>query len=139
MNRVILCGRLTKDLEIRQSGDMSIAKFTLAVDRKVKKGEEKKADFINCTAFGNLATFAEKYFHKGDGMSLEGRIQTGSYKNREGQTIYTTDVIADAIEFPVGGKSSSGNNSGNDANSNPASNDGFMNLPEGIDEELPFQ
>ena len=137
MNRVVLCGRMTKDPEIRSAGDMTIAKFTLAVDRKVKKGEEKKADFINCTAFGNLATFVEKYFHKGDGMTLEGKIQTGSYKNKEGQTIYTTDVIADTIEFPLGGKNSSGNGSNNTASTSNGNGD-WMNVPEDISEELPF-
>ena len=134
MNKVLLCGRLSKDPDIRTSGDMAIAKFSLAVDRKVKKGEEKKADFINCTAFGAQASFVEKYFHKGDGMTIEGKIQTGSYKNKEGHTVYTTDVICDAIEFPIGGKSSSNNNSNNTS----ASNDGFMNIPEGFQEELPF-
>ena len=131
MNRVVLCGRLTKDPEIRTSGDMEIAKFSLAVDRRVKKGEERKADFISCTAFGNQASFIEKYFHKGDGATLEGHIQTGSFKNKENQTIYTTDVIVDAIEFPLGK-----NGSNNESASN--NNDGFMNIPEGIEEELPF-
>ena len=131
MNRVILCGRLTRDPEIKTSGDMAIAKFTLAVDRKVKKGEEKKADFISCTGFGDRATFIEKYFHKGDGMSLEGRIQTGSYKNKEGVTVYTTDVIVDAVEFPVGGNKNSGESKSKEDN-------GFMNVPEDPD-ELPFE
>ena len=131
MNRVVLCGRLTKDPEIRTSGDMEIAKFSLAVDRRVKKGEERKADFIPCTAFGNQASFIEKYFHKGDGATLEGRIQTGSFKNKEGQTVYTTDVIVDAIEFPLGKNGSNNENTSNNT-------DGFMNIPEGIEEELPF-
>ena len=134
MNKVILCGRLSKDPDIRISGDTAIARFTLAVDRKYKKDEERKADFINCVSFGNQATFIEKYFHKGDAMTLEGRIQTGSYKNKEGQTIYTTDVVAEGIEFPIGGKGS--NNSSNDTKSN--TNDGFMNAPQGMEEELPF-
>ena len=133
MNKVWLAGRLTKDPEFRTSGDMAIAKFSLAVDRKIKKGEEKKADFINCTAFSNQASFIEKFFHKGDGIVIEGKIQTGSYKNKEGQTVYTTDVIVDAAEFPIGGKSNSGNT--NNATSN---NDDFMNIPAGIEEELPF-
>ena len=131
MNRVILCGRLCKDPEIRHSGDMAFAKFSLAVDRKVKKGEEKKADYINCTAFGKQAEFIEKYFHKGDGMNLEGRIQTGSYTNKDGQKVYTTDVIIDSVEFPLGKGNGSSNNTSN-------ANDGFMNIPDGINEELPF-
>lgn len=133
MNRVILVGRLIKDPEIRTTGETTIAKFTLAVDRKVKKGEEKKADFIGCVCFGAQATFVENYFHKGDGMNLEGRIQTGSYQNREGKTVYTTDVVVESIEFPLG-KSSSNTN----AKPETKDEDGFMNVPDGIDEELPF-
>lgn len=130
MNRVTLAGRICRDPEIRQSGDMAIARFTLAVDRKVKAGAEKKADFISCIAFGNQAGFIEKYFHKGDGMTLEGKIQTGSYKNKEGATVYTTDVIVDMVEFPISNKGGSENAQ--------TSNDGFMNIPAGIEEELPF-
>lgn len=136
MNRSILCGRLSRDPELRYSGELGIAKFTLAVDRKVKKGEEKQADFINITCFGSLATFVEKYFHKGDGMNLEGRIQTGSYKNKEGKTVFTTDVIAESIEFPLSNK---GGNSQPTQNTVPKSDDGFMNIPEGLQEELPFR
>lgn len=131
MNRVILCGRLSRDPEIRQSGDMTIAKFSLAVDRRVKKGEEKKADFISCTAFGAQADFISKYFKKGDGLTLDGKIQTGSYTNKEGQKVYTTDVIVDNVEFPLGKGSGAANNTSDD-------NDGFMSIPDGIDEELPF-
>lgn len=135
MNRSILSGRLIKDPEIRYSGELGIAKFTLAVDRKVKKGEEKQADFINITCFGSLATFVEKYFHKGDGMNLEGRIQTGSYKNKEGKTVFTTDVIAESIEFPLSNKNG---NAQKAPNLESKADDGFMNIPHGIDEELPF-
>lgn len=129
MNRVLLSGRLIKDPEVKTSGDMTITKFTLAVDRKVKKGEEKKADFINCTCFGNQASFVEKYFHKGDGMNVEGRIQTGSYKNKEGKTVYTTDVILDAVEFPLSNKSN--------GSKNEKPSDGFVDIAEEID-ALPF-
>ena len=140
MNKVILCGRVCKEIEIRTNNDMAIARFSLAVDRKTKKGEEKKADFISCVAFGSLANFASNYFHKGDAMTLEGRIQTGSYKAKDGHTVYTTDVIAESIEFAIGGKSSnnSANNNSNNSNNNAPSNDGFMNIPESIDDELPF-
>lgn len=134
MNRSILSGRLSRDPEFRYTGDLGIAKFTLAVDRKVKKGEPKQADFINITCFGSLATFVEKYFHKGDGMNLEGRIQTGSYKNREGKTVFTTDIIAESIEFPLSNK---GGNSQATQKPETTQND-FMSIPEGIEDELPF-
>lgn len=133
MNKVILCGRLTRDPEIRTSGENVIAKFSLAVDRRAKKGEEKQADFINCTAFGSDASFVEKFFHKGDGMTLEGRIQTGSFKNKEGKTVYTTDVISERIEFPVGGKNASNNN-----DSVKAAQEGFRDMPTSEDDVLPF-
>ena len=133
MNRVILSGRVCKDPEIRTAGETQIAKFCLAVDRKVKKGEEKKTDFINCTCFADKAAFVEKYFHKGDGMNLEGRIQTGSYKNKDGVTVYTTDVIVDTIEFPLSnGKKES-------AEKPAAKQDDFMNIPDDMVDELPFQ
>ena len=137
MNKVILCGRLSKDPDVRTgNNDMVIAKFPLAVDRKYKKDEERKADFLNCIAFGNMASFVEKYFHKGDAMTLEGRIQTGSYKNKDGQTIYTTDIVAESVEFALGGKSSANNS--NNSNNSSSSGDGFMNVPESLDDELPF-
>ena len=140
MNRVFLSGRLSRDPEVRYSGDMAIAKFSLAVDRKVKKGEEKKADFINCTAFGSQAEFIEKYFRKGDGMNLEGRIQTGSYKNKDGFTVYTTDVIVDAVEFPLSNKTSNTNTS-TSSKPNVQENTGF-DVNEGFtsadDVDLPF-
>ena len=132
MNRVFLSGRMVRDPEIRQSGDMSIAKFTIAVDRRSKKGEEKQSDFINCTAFGNQATFIEKYFKKGNGINIEGRIQTGSYTNKDGQKVFTTDVIIDAVEFPL----SNGTN-GQKQSAPKQDDNGFMNIPDGID-ELPF-
>lgn len=136
MNKVILAGRLSKDPDIRSAGDTTVAKFTLAVDRKFKKDEERKADFINCAAFGSQATFIEKYFKKGDAMTLDGHIQTGSYKNRDGQTVYTTDVIIDSVEFALGGKNN--NNNSNTTSSKSSANDGFMNVPEGTEDELPF-
>ena len=140
MNKVILTGRMIKDPEMRVSGETAIAKFTLAVDRKTKKGAEKKADFITCTAFGNQATFIEKYFKKGDGIDIEGRIQTGSYKNKEGATVYTTDVIVDSVEFPLTNKSNGGSNRSNEEPkaAPKQDDDGFMNIPDGIDTELPF-
>lgn len=161
MNKVILMGRLTRDPEIRYSqGDnaMAIARYTLAVDRRFNRnGDENTADFIGCVAFGKSAEFAERYLHKGTKIALTGRIQTGSYTNKDGVKVYTTDVIVEDQEFAEsknsaansdGGYGSAGfGNSGcgnpgynnNAARPQPAAaGDGFMNIPDGIDEELPF-
>ncbi len=145
MNKVILMGRLTKDPEVRYSqgeGSLAIARFSLAVDRRRtgNNADGQTADFINIVAFGKLGEFAEKYLHKGTKVPLSGRIQTGSYTNKDGVKVYTTDVIADDIEFAES-KNSAGNDGGFSGNSmsQPASaGDGFMNIPDGIDEELPF-
>lgn len=144
MNRVILLGRLTRDPEVRysQSGDnMAIARFTLAVDRRGKKdNDQQTADFIGCVCFGRQAEFAEKYLRQGTKVAVTGRIQTGSYTNKDGQKVYTTDVVLDDIEF-----AESKNASNNDSYSAPSrpeprnvDSDGFMNIPDGIDESLPF-
>lgn len=140
MNKVILMGRLTRDAEIRYSqgeNSMAIARFSLAVDRRFRKDGEQSADFINCIAFGKTAEFYEKFGRKGTKFVIEGRIQTGSYTNKDGQRIYTTDVVVENTEFA---ESKSNNQSGNSSqnNSMPSSDDGFMNIPDGIDEELPF-
>ena len=121
---------------------MAIARYTIAVDRRVRRdGDQQTADFINCVAFGRSGEFAEKYFHKGIKIAVTGRIQTGSYTNKDGQRVYTTDVIVEEQEFAES-KSASANNAGAAAaNGNAAGSaigDGFMNLPDGIDEELPF-
>lgn len=147
MNKVILMGRLTRDAEIRYSqGESSsvIARFTLAVDRRYHKdGAEQTADFISCVAFGKTAEFIEKFGRKGTKFALEGRIQTGSYTNKDGQRVYTTDVVAENMEFAES-KNSGGNggpqNGNSQANDDPfaGGGDGFMNIPDGIDEELPF-
>ncbi len=145
MNKVILMGRLTRDPEVRYSqgeNSMAIARYTIAVDRRVRRdGDQQTADFINCVAFGRSGEFAEKYFHKGIKIAVTGRIQTGSYTNKDGQKVYTTDVIVEEQEFAES-KSASANNAGAAAaNGNAAGSaigDGFMNLPDGIDEELPF-
>ena len=148
MNRVILMGRLTRDPDIRysQSGDnMAIARFTLAVDRRGRRQEngsdQQTADFISCVCFGKTAEFADKYLRQGTKIAVTGRIQTGSYTNRDGQKVYTTEVVLDEIEF-----AESKNMQSNDApvyrpTSRPeprAAGEGFMNIPDGIDEELPF-
>ncbi|MBQ8633164.1 MAG: single-stranded DNA-binding protein [Lachnospiraceae bacterium] len=145
MNRVILMGRLTRDPNISysQGGDnMAIARFTLAVDRRGRRqdgAEQQTADFIGCVTFGRQAEFAEKYLRQGMKVAVTGRIQTGSYTDRNGQKVYTTDVVLDDIEFAE--SKSTGNNDNYTAPSRPepsSAGDGFMNIPDGIDEELPF-
>lgn len=135
MNKVILLGRLTKDVETRYSQGvepMAISRYTLAVDRKFKREGEQTADFINCVAFGKAGEFAEKYFRKGMKVAVTGRIQTGSYDNKEGQKVYTTDIVIEEQEFAESkGQSEEKPRPSTD-------NDGFMNIPDGIDEELPF-
>lgn len=143
MNKVILMGRLTRDPDIRYSrGEKStaVARYTLAVDRKFKKDGDASADFINCIAFGKNGEFAEKYLRQGTKIAVVGRIQTGSYTNKEGQKIYTTDVVVEEHEFAES-KKAAGENSGsanNQSDAFPTDKDGFMNIPDGIDEEIPF-
>ena len=143
MNKVILMGRLTRDPEVRYSqgeNSLAIARFTLAVDRRFKRQGEQAADFISCVSFGKTAEFAEKYLKQGTKIAITGRIQTGSYTNKEGQKVYTTEVVVEETEFAES-KSASGE-SGYQNTSRPAPTeaigDGFMNIPDGIDEELPF-
>ena len=138
MNSVQLTGRLTRDPEVRYTdGGLSIARFTLAVNRRFKQENGPSADFIQCKAFGKTAEFIEKYFSKGRKMDLNGRIQTGSYQNQDGATVYTTEIIVENVEF--GESRSSAGNGSNNGNQMPASgDDGFMNIPDGLDEELPF-
>ena len=144
MNKVILMGRLTRDAEVRYSqGDAStaVARFSLAVDRRFKRdGDDQSADFINCVAFGRTGEFFERFGRKGTKFLVEGRIQTGSYTNRDGQKVYTTDVVVEQVEFAESKASS--DNSGYVPADRPspsgAAGDGFMNIPDGIDEELPF-
>ena len=138
MNKVILIGRLVRDPEVRYSqGEKSIAiaRYTLAVDRKFKKEGEQSADFISCVAMGKNGEFAEKYLKQGTKIAIEGRIQTGSYTNKDGNKVYTTDVIVEGHEFCE--SKSSQNQS--QQNNNPApSSDGFISIPDGIENELPF-
>ena len=150
MNKVILMGRLTRNPDVRysqgQNGDqMCIARYTLAVDRRVARrgqdGSEQTADFIGCVAFGKQGEFAEKYLHQGTKIAITGRIQTGSYTNKEGQKVYTTDVVVEEQEFAESKNSGSGDFSQPAASGSAApvaAADGFMNIPDGIDEELPF-
>ena len=147
MNKVILMGRLTRDPDIRHSAgenSTAVARYTLAVDRRYKRDGEAGADFISCVAFGRSAEFAQKYFRQGLKVVVTGRIQTGSYTNRDGNKVYTTDVVVEDQEFAES-KAASDANAGH-FQSAPApapapaadAGDGFMNIPDGIDEELPF-
>jgi len=138
MNKVIFMGRLTRDPEVRTSGDTAVARFSLAVDRRFKKDGEQTADFINCVAFGKTGEFIEKYGHKGTKFVVEGRIQTGSYTNKDGQKVYTTDVVVEQVEFAESKASADGNTANNPAYSNAPTDTSFMNIPDSIDEELPF-
>lgn len=155
MNKVILMGRLTRDPEVRYSQSeqsMAIARFTLAVDRRFKRdGDQQSADFISCTAFGRTGEFIERYCHQGTKLVIEGRIQTGSYTNKDGNRVFTTDVVVESCEFAESKAASGGSSTNSRANSNANSNynnnqsgmsvdaDGFMNIPDGVDDEgLPF-
>lgn len=146
MNKVILMGRLTRDPDVRYSqtanGSMAVARYTLAVDRRFKKDGETNADFISCVAFGKVGEFAEKYLHQGTKIVVEGRIQTGSYTNKDGNKVYTTDIYVENCEFAES-KSAAEQNGVNTAPTRPKPSnvdaDGFMNIPDGIDDEgLPF-
>lgn len=147
MNKVILMGRLTSEPTIRYAQNENstcIANYTLAVDRRFKRqGEEQTADFIRCVAMGKGGEFAEKYLHQGTKIVVEGRIQTGSYTNKDGQKVYTTDVFVESQEFAESKSASQQNGSSlptgpSRPEPSQANGDGFMNIPDGIDEEMPF-
>ncbi len=150
MNKVILMGRLTRDPEVRytQGGEnpLAIARFTLAVDRRFKRDGEATADFINCVAFGRQAEHAERFYRQGLKVVITGRIQTGSYTNKDGVKVYTTDIVVEEQEFAESKAVSDANAGGYRSAPTPApapapvsdAGDGFMNIPDGIDEELPF-
>jgi single-strand DNA-binding protein len=138
MNKVILMGRLCADPEVRYSqneNQTAVARYRLAVDRRFKREGDQTADFIPCVALGKAAQFAEYYLHRGTKIIITGRIQTGSYTNRDGQKVYTTDVVIEEQEFAES-KGASGNIEGSAPQATDP--DGFMSLPDGIDEELPF-
>ena len=144
MNKVILMGRLTRDPDVRYSAGesgTSVARYTLAVDRRFNKRDgEATADFISCVAFGRSAEFAQKYFRQGLKVVVTGRIQTGSYTNRDGNKVYTTDVVVEDQEFAESkAAAGQGENSRSEQKPEPQVDaNGFMNIPDGIDEELPF-
>lgn len=139
MNKVILVGRLTRDPDVRYTGEgnsMAVARYTLAVDRRFKREGEPTADFINCVAFGKSAEFVDKYLHKGTKMVVSGRLQTGSFTNKDGQKVYTTDVIIEEQEFAESKSASAGS-----ATSAPTGqkDTSFMNVPDDLgSDELPF-
>ena len=153
MNKVILMGRLTRDPEVRYSqgaNQTAIARFSVAVDRRFKRDGEPTADFFNCTSFGRQAEFVERYLHKGTKVVLSGRIQNDNYTNKDGQMVYSVQIMVEDIEFAesknaAGGGNEGGYNNGggfgggnNSAPTPSGAGDGFMNIPDGIDEELPF-
>ncbi len=144
MNRAILMGRLTRDPEVRYtSGEksMAVARYTLAVDRRGRGNNsgEQTADFINIVAFDKAGEFAERYFRQGMRVLVSGRIQTGSYTNKEGQKVYTTDIVVDSQEFADSKGAGSGSGSGSSAAPSAPMGDGFMNIPDGVEDEgLPF-
>ena len=143
MNKVILMGRLTRDPEVRYgAGENStaVARYTIAVDRRFKRDGEQNTDFIGCVAFGRNAEFAEKYLRQGTKIVLTGRIQTGSYTNRDDQKVYTTDIVVEEQEFAENKAAASNGGQGNYSRPSaaPSDADGFMNIPDGIDDELPF-
>ena len=146
MNKVVLVGRLTRDPEVRYSqGDSAtaVARYTVAVDRRYKRDGEPTADFIPCVVFGRSAEFAEKYFRQGMRISVSGRIQTGSYTNKDGVRVYTTEVIVEDQEFAESKGSSSSDGGSYQPAGRPspanASAEGFMSIPEGIEDDLPFK
>ena len=146
MNKVILMGRLTRDPEVRysQSGDgqLALARYTIAVDRRFRRdGDQQTADFISCVAFGRQGEFAEKYLHQGTKILVEGRIQTGSYTNKDGNKVYTTEVVVENSEFAESKANASNTSNGGFQKSEPTSSvgEGFINIPDGVEDEgLPF-
>ena len=155
MNKAIMMGRLTRDPEVRYSqgaNSTAIARFSIAVDRRIKREGEPDADFFSCTCFGKQAEFVEKYLHKGVKVVLSGRIQNDNYTNKDGQMVYSVRVMVDEIEFAESKNASGGNDGGygnggynqggyqggGNAPAPSGAGDGFMNIPDGIDEELPF-
>lgn len=144
MNNVSLVGRLVRDPEVRygQNESVSVAKFSLAVERRFKRDGDPTVDFINCTVFGKSAEFTEKYFRKGMRVAITGRIQTGSYKNKDGQTVFTAEIIVESQEIAQSKSESNESSTANNAEAGKSpygsSGDDFMSIPEGVEDELPF-
>lgn len=139
MNKIILLGRLTRDPEVRYSqgeNSMAIARFTLAVNRRFKRQGEPEADFFNCTAFGKQAEFVEKYLKQATKIMLSGRVQNDNYTNKEGQKVYSVQIMVEELEFA---ESKGNSDAGTQQQATPQTdNNGFMNIPDGLAEELPF-
>ena len=138
MNKIILMGRLTRDPEIRYSqgeNSMVIATFSLAVNRRYKREGEPEADFFNCTAFGKQAEFVEKYLKQASKILLSGRVQNNNYTNKEGQKVYSVQIMVEELEFA---ESKGSSDAGTQHQAAPTDNNGFMTIPEGLEEELPF-
>ena len=151
LNKVMLIGNVGRDPEVRYSqGEQAtaVARYTIAVDRRFKREGEPDADFFNCTCFGKQAEFVERYLHKGVKVVLSGRVQNDNYTNKDGQMVYSVRIMVDEIEFAESKNASGGNGEGgynnggyaggNNAPAASGAGDGFMNIPDGIDEELPF-
>ena len=144
MNNVSLVGRLVRDPEVRygQNESVSVAKFSLAVERRFKRDGDPTVDFINCTVFGKSAEFTKKYFRKGMRVAITGRIQTGSYKNKDGQTVFTTEIIVESQEIAQSKSESNESSTASNAEAGKSpygsSGDDFMSIPEGAEDELPF-
>ena len=145
MNKVILMGRLTRDPEVRYGGanNTAVARFSIAVDRRFKRDGDPDADFFNCVSFGKQGEFVEKYLRKGTKIVLDGEIRNNNYTNRDGQMVYGIEIVTNNVEFAES-KSASAANAGGFVPNNPTpapsapAGDGFMNIPDGIEEELPF-
>jgi single-strand DNA-binding protein len=140
MNKIILMGRLCRDPEVRYGGanNTAIGKFSLAVDRRFKREGQPDADFFNVTAFGKLGEFTEKYLKQGTKIVVEGEMQNNNYTNKEGQKVYGFQVVASSIEFAESKAASQNNGGGNQPAAPATDNDGFMSIPDTIEEELPF-
>lgn len=141
MNKAILMGRLVKDPETRYTqgeNAMAISRYTIAVDRRTKKSDEQSTDFISCVAFGKNGEFAEKYLRKGTKVAITGRIQTGNYTNKDGVKVYTTDIVVDEQEFAESKKDSDTSSTSRGYGDVQVTQESFMNIPDGIDEDLPF-
>ena len=142
MNKVILMGRLTRDPEVSSStSGTTVARYSIAVDRKFKREGDPDADFFNCTSFGKQAEFVERYLHKGTKVVVVGRVQNDNYTNKEGQKVYSVRIMVEEIEFAESKNASSDGGSYNSGSSSQGSNGGgndFMNIPDGLVEELPF-
>ena len=139
MNLIVLCGHLTRDPEIKYTdSNKAVARFSIAVDRRFKRDNEPEADFFNCTAFGKTAEVVEKYVTKGTKLLITGRIQNDNYTNKDGQTVYSVQILVDNLEFAES-KNNRGNDEKPEETSNNAFDGGFMGIPNGIDDELPFK